>query len=441
MRTRLALVACLLFATTLEGGGTVVVKDAIQNVLKQSQLTLPGSQPFHLKEIVAQPSNPESNYRASIELFWASPTKWHREITSADFSQTLIMNGDSVSEDSTGDYFPHWLSNYVTALTDLVPAPILSALQESDEEIPEPSDSQVGPACADFPERVDRWVICLQSSEGLFESVFSKGYFAEYRDYKKFGDKWVARAIRDYPGPGSDSPVDIVVTELTQLTSPPEQLFEVKQPTPANQRIKSIRLDEDAFYKLALGSTEIEWPSVGEGLVIGGCGVFVSADRTGKVREAIPEGCDNAALEGPLHDAVMKWQLKPDIVDGVPVQVEALLGIPFHTTLDQSKSLPQLSDFEVRKLVTHMADPVFPPGSGPEGAEITIQISVDETGYLTGVGNPQNAPAPAFGAIQYALSKWIFQPYIKDGKPQYFHGELVFHVHYPIEVKGKTKAA
>lgn len=441
MTRRLAIVACILFATALKGGDTVLVRDAIQNALNQSQLTQPGSQPFHLKAVVAQPSDPESNYRANIELFWVSPTKWHRDITSADFSQTLIMNGDSISEANIGDYYPHWLSNYVTALTNLVPAPILNALRESDEEIPRPSDSQSGPACTDFPARVDRWVICFQSSEGLFESVFSKGYFAEYRDYKKFGDKWVARAIRDYPGPGSDSPIDVVITELTQLTNPAEQLFEVKQPTPPSQRIRSVRVDEDAFYKLAVASTEIVWPPVGERLLKGGCGVFVSADRTGKVREAVPEGCDNAALQGPLHDAVMKWQLKPDIVDGVPVQVEALLGIPFRTTLDQSKSLPQLSDSEVRKLVTHAVDPVFPPGSGPEGAEITVQISVDDTGILTGVGNPQNAPTPAFLAINAALSKWRFEPYIKNGKPQYFHGELVFHVHYRIEVKGKTKAA
>jgi hypothetical protein len=148
----------------------------------------------------------------------------------------------------------------------------------------------------------------------------------------------------------------------------------------------------------------------------------------GKFREAIPEGCDNAALEEPLHDAVMTWHLKPADVDGVRVQVEALLGIPFQTTLDPAKSLPNLSDSEARKLATNIVEPVFPPGAAPRGTEFTVQISVDETGKLGGLQNTHNVPVAVFLAINSALAQWHFKPYMKDGKPQYFHADLIFHM-------------
>ena len=187
-------------------------------------------------------------------------------------------------------------------------------------------------------------------------------------------------------------------------------------------------MDEDNFHKLLLGSMDIDWPPVGEGLLKGGCGLYISADRSGRVREATPQGCDNAAMQEPLHDAAMKWQLKPAAVDGTRVQVEALLGIPFQTTLDPAKTLPTLSDAEVRKLASNTVDPVFPPDAAPHGAEFTVGISVDETGKLTGEGGTRGANAAVALAMFNAVKQWKFKPYIKDGKPQYFHANLVFRM-------------
>jgi hypothetical protein len=65
------------------------------------------------------------------------------------------------------------------------------------------------------------------------------------------------------------------------------------------------------------------------GMESGGCGAFVSADRNGNVREEFPEGCDNNGLDEPLHEALLKWKLKRAVVNGVPVQVTALMGFPF----------------------------------------------------------------------------------------------------------------
>ena len=402
------------------------IANATERALQQSALTLPGGQPFHLKASISETSDPDTDdYKATIEEYWVSPTKWRRIITSHDFSQTLITNGDSVSEVDIGDYYPHWLSNFVTAVIEILPEPMVDALKKATAPMPSAGSGNVSTSCVSFSARVDRWVICIENDHGLFESIFTKGSGANYKEYKKFGNKWVARSVVDNPEPGTT--VEARITELTDLTQPDEQMFQA-QPTPRDQRIESVRVDEDTLLKLSLGSTQITWPPVGEGLLKGGCGVYVSADRSGQVREAIPEGCDNAALEEPLHDAVMTWRLKPAVADGVHVQVEALLGIPFQTTLDPAKSVPNLTDSEARELATNIISPIFPPGTAPLGTKFTVGISVDENGKYAGIQNSHNVPSVVFFAIDKALAQWHFKPYIKDGKPQYFHAELIFSV-------------
>jgi hypothetical protein len=205
-------------------------------------------------------------------------------------------------------------------------------------------------------------------------------------------------------------------------------LFEVPQPTPLAEQIRSVRVNDDMLRNLALGSTEIEWPTVGAGPFTGGCAIYVSADRAGHVREAWPEGCDNASLQDPLRDAVKKWLLKSAVVGGSPVQVESLMGFTFHTELDSAKTLPLLSDAGVRKLAKHIVEPAFPPDSGPSGTEFIVQISVDEKGKLAGLGNTHKLSGPVLKAIYAALLASEFSPYLNEGKPQYFHADVVFHV-------------
>ena len=403
-------------------GNMLSVGDAAERAMQQSQFTLPGSKPFHLQAVIRETGEQNSDYQAKIEEYWISPAKWKRTIESPEFSQTLVVNGEAVSEKDTGDYFPFWLNDLVTAMMD--PLPMLSVLKQSNVQVAKPQGSEKSRACADVHARVDRWVICFEGSHGLLASVITKGYSAEFKDFKKFGEKRVARRITIDPEPGTN--LEVRITELTELTQPDEQMFVVSQSTPPRDRIKSLRIDEEALRKLTLGSTEINWPPVGDGLTTGGCAVYVSADRAGHIREAWPEGCDSASLQDPLREAVKKWRLKPAISDGAPVQVEALLGFAFHTTVDKSRALPELSDEEVRKLVTNATEPVFPPGSVQKGSEVIVQISIDETGKLAGIGNTHSLPDLVFFAAYAALQKWHFSPYIKNGKPQYFHANLVF---------------
>ena len=111
------------------------------------------------------------------------------------------------------------------------------------------------------------------------------------------------------------------------------------------------------------------------------------------------------------------------------MQVEALLGFTFHTEVHDNP-LPLLTDTEIRQLATNMVEPNFPKGphAALAGTEVIVQISVDETGKLTGVGNTRNVPDPLFLAAYAAITKWHFRPYLKDQKPQYIHANVTFHV-------------
>jgi hypothetical protein len=74
------------------------VEEAVELAAKLSQVTLPGSKPFHLKATIAELHSPDSDYKAEIEMYWVAADHWRRTIKSPEFSQTMIVNGGKVSE-------------------------------------------------------------------------------------------------------------------------------------------------------------------------------------------------------------------------------------------------------------------------------------------------------------------------------------------------------
>ncbi|MGB6383915.1 MAG: hypothetical protein WBD25_05455 [Terriglobales bacterium] len=425
MRSLALLLACLLpLSTVATADDKISLGDAAEHAIQQSKITLPGSKPFHLKAEIIETTNPKSEYQATIEEYWVSPEKWRRTIESPALSQTLIVNGDKISEQDRGDYLPWWMSDLITAMVD--PLPMSESLKKVNSQIAKPNGSENSSTCADLHTKIDRLLFCFEGSHGLVKSVFARGYHASFNDFKAFGDKRVARKIVIDPEPGTT--IQATITLLAELPQPDDTMFDVKSETPPEGRIRSLRIDEDQFRKLSISNTDIDWPPAGGGMAAGGCAVYVSADRAGRIQEVWPGGCDNPGLQDPLREIVKKWQLKQPIVNGVRVQVESLLTFRFETKIVRSDAVIELSDAEARKLATNIVDPVFPQGSVQDGTDVLIRISVDETGKLTGVDNTHQLKDPAFLAAYHALGQWHFQPLVKDGKPQYFHADVVFHV-------------
>src|SRR5215471_14453153 len=67
----------------------------IRKAVERSTLNQPGTVPFHLKAQIAPSLDRDrgSNRFGEVEIWWASPTQWKREVRSPDFHQIAIMNG------------------------------------------------------------------------------------------------------------------------------------------------------------------------------------------------------------------------------------------------------------------------------------------------------------------------------------------------------------
>jgi hypothetical protein len=100
------------------------VGEAVERAAQLSQLTAPGSPPFHLKATIAELNSPDSDYKAEVEMYWVARDRWRRTLKSPDFSQTIVVNDGKVVEQNQGDYFPLWLNQFVIAIFELAPTQI-----------------------------------------------------------------------------------------------------------------------------------------------------------------------------------------------------------------------------------------------------------------------------------------------------------------------------
>jgi len=412
-----------------EQGKVVSVGEAADHAVQQSKLTLPGGAPFHLKAHIASSGAPKPEYSADVDEYWVSPEKWRRTVETAGFSQTLIANGGQVSEKITGDYYPFWLHDMVTALLD--PLPMVEQLKSMHGKVEIPQDSLKSSSCMNMQlkagtppaQNTISYAFCFGGKLGLLQAVLTPGYKAQFDDYLPFKKKMIARTIRAEFKPGTT--LTTKVTELAELVTPDEKLFAIENATPVTEQMKTSQVTEDVARTLALNTPAIVWPAVREGKTSGVMSLYISNDRAGHVREAWPVASGNPELNDAVRDQVLHWQYKP-YTNGGPTQMEALLTFAFTTRIENP--IPVLNDAEVRKLATRVVEPVAPPGKARKGTKFTLRISVDEAGKLQAVLNPNSVAPALYSAGTAALKKWRFHPYLNKGKADRFYADVTFRV-------------
>ena len=413
-----------------EAGDKVVsIAQAVENAVQQSKLTHAGGAPFHLKAHITNSGAPKPEYTADVEEYWVSPEKWRRTVQSAGFTQTLIVNGDKVSEKLIGDYYPFWLHDLVTALFDPLPMAEQLKLMQGQLEIPE--DSAKSNSCVNMQVKVGiapaqnsvGLAFCFGGRGGLLQAVITPGYKAQFDGYLPFKKKMVARTIKAEFAPGLV--LTAQVTELAELPSPDEKLFTIDAITPAAEQMKTIQVTEDSARALALNTPAIAWPTVREGKTEGVISVYISVDRSGQVREVWPVVSNNLELNKAAREQLLRWQYKP-YNNGGPSQMEAVLTFAFATRIENP--IPVLNDAEARKLATHIVEAVVATGKARKGTKFTLRVSVDEAGKAQTVEN-QNKVAPAlYTAGSAALKQWRFRPYMNHGKSDRFYADITFQV-------------
>jgi hypothetical protein len=387
----------------------------------QARLIAPGSRPFHLKATITAKDDPGSN--ATVEMFWVAPNKWRRTIESQDFSQTLVVNGDKVIERDSEDYFPLALQTLVTAMVD--PSPALQALRPGDRLLTKANGASEESGVTCFPNQTgSSTAFCGKGPYGLNETVRSPGHPVDFTDYQSFQGRRVARRVSTSPEPGVVFLAQ--VTELSRLKHPDAKLFSIAQPTPKESRITIASLPETELLGLSLETHKIIWPQVLDGRNAGTATYFVSVDRSGQVRETVPLHSDNERANDSARRQIMKWKFKPAIRDGLPVQVESILTFDLDTRAWGPPS--PLSNAEARKLASDIVEPVFPPGTAPEGAIYTLMAAIDSDGTVIEV-IPGGGPPGLFSSCYHALSQWHFSPILQDGEPRPYRAQIDFVVH------------
>jgi outer membrane biosynthesis protein TonB len=406
------------------------LREATDRAVAQSKLTSAGSSPFHLRAKIAETDNPDSDLTANVEMFWFSPEKWRQTVTSPDFSQTLIVNGKNISERNTGDYYPVWLHQLVTAMSD--PLPMLVAGTVEDVRLTLPSGLEEWTSCAQShsmfgippAENSVFYAYCFAGSEALLESVVSPGYAIEFAKYESFMGKRVARVLTTEPEPGTT--IEARITELNALANEDPALFAVPQATPSEERIRTVTLPEAELMKLSVQAPPIAWPPVRSGKTAGVLSLYVSLDKTGRVRETFPLNSASADMEDSARQQVQKWQFKPMTSNGAPVQVESVLTFAFNTKIDNP--IPILDDAEARELVYHAVEPQIPRGVAIPRISFTVRASVGLDGSVQGVENPFDVSPDLMQAASSALKNWHFRPYLRNGQSDIFKADITFHL-------------
>lgn len=98
--------ASLLVWPTL-GRGENLVKE-VKKAIERSTLDQSGTKPFHLRATLAPSFERDKNSgrTGDVEIWWASPTQWKRDVRSPEFHQIEIVNGARDWQKNEGDYFP-----------------------------------------------------------------------------------------------------------------------------------------------------------------------------------------------------------------------------------------------------------------------------------------------------------------------------------------------
>lgn len=442
MRSSVRLGSLLLIAalTNVCFAGNDTPNAALSKAQTLSSLAGPHAQPFHLKLTISEPSNPNSPYQATVEEFWQSPELWQRTIDSPGFRQNAWAKGSDQGEQSNGGYYPLWLRNFVTAATD--PIEDVAFWNQVSARIVQTTTSSRGESttCARAQFKIgtpsinnDAFAVICFNSDGTLSSVVRPGYDMEFHDAQAFGKKRIAHTYIDYPEPGTKlvGTVDVLEKMETGTSLPNLPNLENRSFTP----VRSAKVSQETFERLA-GQSALVWPPVQSGNTSGKLSMYVSADREGHVREAYPLNSDNAGLQTAARDQLLKWQLKPAVNNGNPVQVEAALTFEFSTSVEgmpaapasQNNSAPAASPSSkpiivspqiANSLRTKSYAPVYPQDLRMKriSGKVELDAVIGTEGQIVSL-TPRNSTDPEFTqAAIAAVQHWTYKPYLLNGSP------------------------
>jgi TonB family protein len=337
-----------------------------QFLLKASQiscLTSPDSVPFHLKLSASEthPMDPKNN-KAEIEIWWAAPDKWRREIKSPPFSQTAVRNGTHYYESNTADYLPFWIHELIQESTDPVP------IEQLKNEPVELNRANCGEWESNYTAESDQigvhHSVCF-NADGTLGKVFAPTVSADLGKYESFGKKRVPRAIKVWPGNRAE--VLGVVTQLENLTLD-DSLFVITNETGFDSRLRFVSVPESALDSYKLSTPPPSWPILHNFPATGALTINVKLDREGNVREVGSPISRNVVVNDAAAAQIKTWKFKPYPDETHPVEVDTYLTLSFDSKVlllgGDGKTYATENFFQRIARARQLSDPSV-PGSTP----------------------------------------------------------------------------
>lgn len=396
--------------------------EALDRALNKNVLTHEGK-PFHaIMNLQEEKGDPA--YAGRVELFWAAEKQYKLILTSRDFQQTLVVNGDQVEEHDRGDFYPGWLNSFVVALLD--PMPRFQSLQGLHQSVVLGSNASY--SCINRTDKVNgirndlTWAsVCFSGDAPTLQFAMDFTYNMEFHDFGRFGKKQIAR--RYISSDGDHARIDGILVTLEELKSSDPDLFTITQPTPRADRVLTTfvsTLQEESMVESK--PQDVHWPSPHEPPLSGYMIVQAITDRTGQVRETSKHNSDNAEMESYGRLLALKYKFHPLLVNGLAQQMEMPLVLhfeaaaltPYHT----------LNDAETRQAVHGCTLPTEVAAADLSGQSIPIQLVVVEDGRISEVGDPSHRIPPLTLYTKLNLHNCYFDPYIENGQSSRFRASF-----------------
>jgi hypothetical protein len=304
----------------------------VKKAVERSTLNQSGTKPFRLKAVLAPSLERDrgSNRTGEVEIWWASPTQWKREVRSPEFHQIALRNGEREWQKSEGDYFPEWLREISVALIEPVPQldKVLENVRDGDVKRMMGSTyfSWMMMSSNGTVEKGVGAGIAITEKTGLLFYGGDLGWGGMFKDYENFHGRQVARTVS-----WGSPEVTAKVTLLEDLRDISPGLFDAAANGSDTPLLRTILVDEPALRKNLVPTDAIVWPPLKDGLLEGAVTTEIVVDRTGKVREIGSIVSDNPGLSEAAGKAIAAMRFKPYLQDGVPVQVVSRATLSFKT--------------------------------------------------------------------------------------------------------------
>lgn len=305
-----------------------------------STLDQVGTAPFHLKATLA-PSyerDKQSGRTGEIEIWWASPTRWRREIRCPDFHQVQIVDGDHIWQKNEGGYFPEWLREIANAIIHPVEFSDELSRQIQGAEVKHlMGTTYLSWAIISSNGQVQKSMgagISFKDDSGLLFSASGLGWGGWFRDYSKFHNRQVARTVSH-----GTPEVTAKITVLEDLGPTQADWFNTSLPGADPQPLKTAVLDELTTRRNLQATEPPAWPPMQDGPLEGVLTTDVAIDREGKVQEIGVIVSDNPGMNAAAQQQIAAMHFTPFMENGVPIQVFSRITVAFKTVRPQGTEM------------------------------------------------------------------------------------------------------